>query len=100
MKSRFSFHLLLRQKVEPKGAHDQSPAGSATTPALRTSTPTDWPALIVDTRAHSLPRASRASFRSPALNCRCGTTRIENGCVRKAIEQAQAVMEGVQYEHR
>ena len=42
-------HLLLRQKVEPKGAHDPSPGGSATTRALRTGTPTTCPARIVDT---------------------------------------------------
>jgi hypothetical protein len=33
------------------GDNDQSPGGSATTQALRTGTPTAWPALIVDATA-------------------------------------------------
>ncbi len=48
-------HLLLRQPrissagLPPKGAHDPSPGGSATTRALRTGTPTTCPSRIVDT---------------------------------------------------
>ncbi len=44
----FFFHLFLDEKVEPKVNHDPSPDGSATTRAVRTGTPTDRPARIVD----------------------------------------------------
>ncbi len=44
----FSFHLLLRQKVEPKGAHDQSRSPSRTGPQHELPE-TGTAALIVDT---------------------------------------------------
>ncbi len=54
----FFIHLLLRQKVEPKGDHDQSPGGQLPR-KQRTGTLTSRPALIVES-----PRYGWRSLRS------------------------------------
>ena len=73
----FFFHLLLRQKVEPKGDHDPSPGGSATAPRPRARNPS----LYAPARRPPVPRGSWTPTAHPTntcCRCRCGDPFVES----------------------